>query len=976
MLPAIRLTYLRTTPAFAEISRQVKASLTGKSYLLPTELGEYELGLIVDALALLTDLPVLRLGSASQDQPALWLADQSPPTDLPVPPQSIMLSSRTFLRNEGTAWNLSLPHVLLEINRALAQISGLALRGQSLAQWSPWSLATLVADTPATWLAAMNGMAMLHIAHPSARLDEQVAAAVVSALRSMLIGVDARVVEWMIVLASRDPSADSWLSTAASQLGRREALRQAFSLGLLTKLERPELLGTMQSVEVMATFRRPLRLLGQLDETPGTCTLAQIMDGLRPHLPVNLATFFYRSLHPYGAAPLVPLPELPKFYVARSQILDQLMALLEPGTHVRTTILCGDSGSGKSTLAADLARSSVHQSTPVWVSFVAGPDSGWLPVAVALGLDHQLEPTEDPNPAVPFSSVPAWVERVLQTLAKGPFLVVVEDLQGVEETALDNWLPAGLGPCRVLLLSESPLPILERERDAVTVHVPRLTLEESRNLLGLVWPGALPILDGASAVLLRGLDRCPLDIRLVALALQHVSDQEWMQLQKLSASGGQSPLALRQKLWKAVLDRQFSVLDSATALATGAAESTRELIEQIIGSESTYSGLGLLESAGIVRTRGQWLRLHPALRWAMTVDASSWARHGHAVSQLFAKNDPSRRTLLFDSLIQAAAQVPVWYELDPESAHTVLGQLEECPSGVRQTNLIQVLESDKALLKKNLMPEQRAFIQAQHDRLLGQLPLAARPFTRPGVRALLERVLRTAADLEAFMIDHFPHVAWRLTAQMDTNARQTLLLSEIPLAQIVTALRQEAPVEVARHEAMVHEHPVSLTGSPTEPNPTRELMLHLLTRIFPGDPSFDAFCFDHFPEVYSRYSPGVDGLSKRTMLLDVREIPSIYQALREWYPDKLKKAWSLPQRSPSPKMIRSWINRLLRDHQELSHFLESNFPNFVSNHTIHGQSRTELLNTLLREVDGDEIQAALHRGFPDQVPSESAEADE
>ncbi len=71
-------------------------------------------------------------------------------------------------------------------------------------------------------------------------------------------------------------------------------------------------------------------------------------------------------------------------------------------------------------------------------------------------------------------------------------------------------------------------------------------------------------------------------------------------------------------------------------------------------------------------------------------------------------------------------------------------------------------------------------------------PLRAKS-SRPAVRAHLNTVLPTPAELDAFCSDYFPDVFRRFTADMDVLARQTLLLASIDPKIVLDCLQQAYP---------------------------------------------------------------------------------------------------------------------------------------------------------------------------------------
>lgn len=77
------------------------------------------------------------------------------------------------------------------------------------------------------------------------------------------------------------------------------------------------------------------------------------------------------------------------------------------------------------------------------------------------------------------------------------------------------------------------------------------------------------------------------------------------------------------------------------------------------------------------------------------------------------------------------------------------------------------------------------------------------------LRSLIDKALLTDADLDAFVIDHFPEVKKRFSAQMNRVSKVNLLFEYSDIRKI------------ANH--LYHDHPtLPLNTSPTLPSPSRE----------------------------------------------------------------------------------------------------------------------------------------------------------
>ena len=71
------------------------------------------------------------------------------------------------------------------------------------------------------------------------------------------------------------------------------------------------------------------------------------------------------------------------------------------------------------------------------------------------------------------------------------------------------------------------------------------------------------------------------------------------------------------------------------------------------------------------------------------------------------------------------------------------------------------------------------------------------------LRKLLEAVLRTSGDLDAFCIDHFSDVARRFSGGMARPAREDILLQTIDADEILAALRLHDPAKFERHRHLL-----------------------------------------------------------------------------------------------------------------------------------------------------------------------------
>lgn len=80
------------------------------------------------------------------------------------------------------------------------------------------------------------------------------------------------------------------------------------------------------------------------------------------------------------------------------------------------------------------------------------------------------------------------------------------------------------------------------------------------------------------------------------------------------------------------------------------------------------------------------------------------------------------------------------------------------------------------------------------------------PTIKPrALRSLLDAVLRTDSDLNAFCLDYFPVVYRQFAAGMDRSAKYTLLLEKIDAPEILDSLRDAYPREVGKNSHLLND---------------------------------------------------------------------------------------------------------------------------------------------------------------------------
>lgn len=87
-----------------------------------------------------------------------------------------------------------------------------------------------------------------------------------------------------------------------------------------------------------------------------------------------------------------------------------------------------------------------------------------------------------------------------------------------------------------------------------------------------------------------------------------------------------------------------------------------------------------------------------------------------------------------------------------------------------------------------------------------------------------------------------------------------------------------------------------LTGSGplmAKTSPTRASVRRLLSKVLPSSSDLDAFALDHFPSVHRRFSSGMGRLERTNRLLEMTDPRQIVAALRESYPEQVRRYESL-----------------------------------------------------------------------------------
>ena len=546
-MPTLRLAHLRTWPECANVGQSLRRDLDGKVVALPVELGTAELAVTIDALALLADLPVRTIASVDYlAETALEISGR--PTLLVVarpcqqPPDGLTdaVVVCTVKRAAGSS-TLELPPELLRIRDALIDCLGqhsnhaysqplAGVPGARLRTCASWLYR--VSDSPATALAAMENAVAALIIDPD-RPEEQLHAIILAgAIARLLSGVVSRVAEWAVAwtLADTPSSAHRLVSSAAASLGPRVAWQRALDAGLVTHVsEEPGDGGSER--DPLIDLRRPLTELAALSAPPaepGRPTLKQVAGalgtGLRPLMTNRVYAVFNRALRPLEIPAPLRGPRPPEHVIGRDDVLTRLLALLAPGVDITVCVLYGMAGIGKTAVAARLGQLVGGRQQFLWLDLGRNPLAAFARLAQALGVSARPPALFDEDHDE--GDLPDWLHSLHERLRDEMFLLVLDDVDGLDPEELAELVPAGPGRCAVLILARSSLPVVQRRCNALTVQLSGLDDRDARALLAY---------DGDDAeTLIDLLDGHPLALQLGAALLASGERDAGELLQRLS----------------------------------------------------------------------------------------------------------------------------------------------------------------------------------------------------------------------------------------------------------------------------------------------------------------------------------------------------------------------------------------------------------------------------------------------------------
>ncbi|MEP7119351.1 MAG: hypothetical protein ABJE95_00350 [Byssovorax sp.] len=771
-LPAISLTILRRFDCAQGIIASLRETLVGRVLLLPAELSAAEREEIADLLALFLDLPV-HIAARPDDAPRDRLCLIMDPVD--HEPERVALSMLLGVRRRiAGKRRLDLPADLSLLKEVIVECIGRHHSGTRLQSVASW--AGQIADSPSLALRFASAVIGRHISDPEAPDAVLFAAGLASTVGWLLRGIDIRVAHWVLALALPTKYPELLVSTEAAILGQDAALLRAFEAGVVE--------GLAEEPDDILDLRRPLRLLGHLDEAPLDIDFAVVARELHACLIPELYGVVERFLSSAPKRLGLVGPDRPRIFVGRADVLKRLSVLLEPANEVRTTVLYGVDGSGRRPVASALCELFAPTLEPIWITFLSGPEAGWIPVANALGLDlRELSYGIEPD------RVPRWVRRIHDLLRRRPCLLVVTEVDAIPEEELPGWLPSGPGECAVLVVSKSAQRALQRERDAIAVVLPPLALAQARELLASKAPTSAEAIErGEADGLLRKLDG---NVRALVTAGSLLTSKSLAEVEALVVDGEASIRGIVQSAIEA-LDPEETRLAQALAVCAPAG-SLRELPLKISGAnEASLERLG--DKALVVTTRGK-VRLHGLARLEVERELGVEDRsrlekaHARAAQEIFhfaaAHHDQDAEDGVHDDALFVLVRLTTHCRSGDGSSVSLLvrlaANLREYPRGDHAERLEQVIAGYRAALGvsvNSVTPQARA--RAQNG--LG-IALLALP-TGDQVENCREAIEAYRAALTVFTREDYP----RLWATVQSNLGNAL--RQLPTGDRVENRRQ------------------------------------------------------------------------------------------------------------------------------------------------------------------------------------------
>ena len=149
--------------------------------------------------------------------------------------------------------------------------------------------------------------------------------------------------------------------------------------------------------------------------------------------------------------------------------------------------------------------------------------------------------------------------------------------------------------------------------------------------------------------------------------------------------------------------------------------------------------------------------------------------------------------------------------------------------------------------------------------------------SKAALRRLLQAVLISDSDLEAFCIDYFPDVSRRFSSGMDRIQKLSMLLAAEDPQEILARLAEAEPARFARNRALLQSEPAALeTAEPPQKSGSAPNSLPVRQRVYDRVKLFEFLC----AALESQFNAVVFHLNLRTAVLIPKTNPQSDRALQ------------------------------------------------------------------------------------------------
>lgn len=323
----------------------------------------------------------------------------------------------------------------------------------------------------------------------------------------------------------------------------------------------------------------------------------------------------------------------------------------------------------------------------------------------------------------------------------------------------------------------------------------------------------------------------------------------------------------------------------------------------------------------------------------------------------FGVNALLARILLFDSELDAFV-MDYFPELTSE-----LGQCRDRldkyvllsgRSGVARTD-----EQQLQLLNALYHTDRRALeLLDQHE--TAQVPTAS------SLRCALRAVLPDAQALLTFFAHHYPRLFARLGPHFDRLRIENTLLQGASRSDLLQKLSREKTWESLALSRLIE---YELQDSSL---PWMEALQNDLSSVLRLQSEVDAFCLDHFPNCFRRFTDGMSIADKLRLLINTESPAIIQRHLLERHSASLLPAGPATPAEGEPVLELSYLRRLLQgslpNYKAIRDFCQLFFPE-TALYLMPLMDTTQLYNILLEKADPARLQACLKYFASEQFQS-------